>query len=73
MRMIEPSLGLIKNNPDLLEAALSMEKMFWQKWDKVRLNTYLEASAPYYKAVKKGFENLSQAPLMQQHQGLVSV
>lgn len=70
---LRPSLSLIKSNPDLLEAALNMEKMFWQKWDKVRLNTYLEASTPYYKQVRSNLRNLTQASLIEQHHGLISV
>lgn len=70
---LRPALALIQDSPDLLEAALSMEKMFWQKWDKIRLNTYLEASEPYYKSVKNGLKNLSQAPLIQQHQDMISL
>lgn len=70
---LRPALGLIQDSPDLLEAALSMEKMFWQKWDKIRLNTYLEASVPYYKAVKNDLKNLSQASLIQQHQDMISL
>lgn len=68
-----PSLRLITEDPSKLEAALLIERLFWQKWDAKRLKCYLTAGRKYLSAVQGRRESLQALDLLGQHDELVEI
>jgi hypothetical protein len=71
VQALRPALMLVEQSPHSLEGALTIEKMFWQKWDHVRLKSYLNSSKPYYAALLTEKNEIAALNLMEQHNALV--
>jgi hypothetical protein len=70
---LRPALGLIDTNIQLLEPALQIERLFWQKWDAVRLKRYVEGGRNYFSEIRKVTKQLAGEPLSIQHQALIGI
>lgn len=68
---VRPSLHLLAGDEKKLEAAFLVEKIFWQKWDNLRLRAYLSAGKNYFKSLGEVREKLALTPLVEQHKTLV--
>ena len=70
---LRPSLTQIEESSSHLEAALTVERTFWQKWDKFRINSYLGVSKEYYRVVSKNFSDLQKLSIQEQHHFLLDL
>lgn len=65
--MVPGLLNLLEQDSPKLEMALMVERLFWQKWDYVRIKTYLTASKNFITFLRKVKNKLETQELLAQH------
>jgi hypothetical protein len=70
---LRPSLKLLQKQDSKLDLALLVERTFWQKYDRERLNLFRRAGKEYFAQVRLAARDLTNEPLSVQHQRLITI